>query len=86
MSQGYMSIKGYHLCDYALGWRSRDQLMVMYNGNSEVVNAITRRKTQLGLCRDHPDMPGDETMRLYYVPDLNVSSENICYIFHASTL
>ena len=50
--------------------------MVMYNGNSEAVNAIIRRKTQLGLCRDHPDMPGDESMRLYYVPDLNGLPEN----------
>lgn len=51
-----------------LGWRTRDQLLVMYHGNQDTVNTIIRRKTQLGLVRDHPDMPGDESMRLYYVP------------------
>ena len=40
----------------------------MYNGNNEVVNSIIRRKTQLGLVRDHPDAPGDADMRMYHVP------------------
>ena len=40
----------------------------MYNGNADAVNAIIRRKTQMGLMREHPDMPGDESMRLYHVP------------------
>lgn len=50
-----------------VGWRTRDQLLAMYNGNVEAVDSLCRRKAQLGLIRDHPDMPGDPTMRLYHV-------------------
>lgn len=39
----------------------------MYNGNDAVVSSIVERKTRLGLVRDHPDAPGDESLRLYYV-------------------
>lgn len=43
----------------------------MYNGNYEAVASIIRRKTALGLVQDHPDAPGDESMKLYFVPGTN---------------
>lgn len=51
----------------SLGWRTRDQLLQMYHGNVDMVNGICQRKAQLGLTREHPDLPTEE-MRLYYVP------------------
>ena len=38
----------------------------MYNQNLHLVDNLLRAKGSQGLVRDHPDLPGDESMRLYY--------------------
>ena len=49
------------------GWRTKDQIMQLYNQNLHLVDNLLRAKGSQGLVRDHPDLPGDESMRLYYV-------------------
>lgn len=41
--------------------------MQLYNQNLHLVDNLLRAKGSQGLVRDHPDLPGDESMRLYYV-------------------
>ena len=52
----------------AWGWCTRDQLMMMYNNNRPVVDQLITAKTHAGLFREHPDMPNDASMTLYYAP------------------
>ena len=48
------------------GWRTKHQLKLMY-GDDNVVNSIVEAKVQSGHWREHPDLPGDSHMLLYYV-------------------
>ena len=45
--------------------------------NEETVNSIISVKVASGHTRPHPDLPDDESARLYYVGDLLLSSANL---------
>eukprot|EP00435_Cladocopium_sp_Y103_P038805 s534_g10.t1 len=49
-----------------LGWRTRDQLMILHGNNTAAVDSIIDQKTQSGECRPHPDCPDEESATLYY--------------------
>lgn len=49
-----------------LGWRTRDQLLQLYNQNYSVVDSIVEGKIQKGEYKEHPDCPGSEEAMLYY--------------------
>ena len=53
------------------GWRTRAQLLVMYHGNTELVDRIIAAKTTSGSFRPHPDLPDDLTATLYLAPKLH---------------
>ena len=42
--------------------------MMMYNNNRPAVDQLVTAKTHAGLFREHPDMPNDASMTLYYAP------------------
>ena len=50
------------------GWRSRDQLMVMYNANSKLVDDLVQRKRSENLVKEHPDFPENPQMNMFWVP------------------
>ena len=54
------------------GWRTRDQLIKMYNGNAAVADSIILKKKQTGEYREHPDMPDDPAFCMYYVSCLEI--------------
>ena len=65
-----MQIKGTYGCYDGInlslqGWRTRAQLLVMYNGNVELVDKIVQAKRSLGQGRPHPDLPDDQDAMLY---------------------
>ena len=53
-----------HVCP---GWRTRDQLMALYNGNKNIVEQIIDRKLSMNEYKEHPDCPDDDAAILYYV-------------------
>lgn len=58
--------------EWYLGWRTRDQVLKLYNNNSTTVDNMLSKKRSQGLVMDHPDNPDDEAMQLYWVPFLIV--------------
>ena len=50
----------------SLGWRTRQQLLIMYNNDTALVDAICNAKLAAGLVKPHPDLPDDESALLYY--------------------
>jgi len=53
------------------GWRTRDQIIQLFNGNSHLADAVVQKKRSEGQYREHPDLPDDPQMTLYYVPRLH---------------
>ena len=52
---------------FSRGWCTKDQLLALYNGNRPLVEQLITSKTNSGEYREHPDMPNDPGMTLYYV-------------------
>lgn len=50
-----------------MGWRTRDQIVQMFNGNTHLADSLVLRKKSTGEFREHPDMPDDAAMTMYYV-------------------
>lgn len=55
------------------GWRTRDQIIQLFNGNSHLADAVVQKKKSEGQFREHPDLPDDPQMTLYYAPRLHCS-------------
>ena len=53
----------------SLGWKTRHQLMALYN-DENIVNTLVDNKLATGQWRSHPDLPDDDTALLYYAPAL----------------
>ena len=53
--------------DTPKGWRTRDQIVQMFNGNTHLADSLVLRKKSTGEFREHPDMPDDAAMTMYYV-------------------
>lgn len=49
------------------GWLTRDQILQLHNQNSSLVDSIIQAKRNEGLFREHPDLPNDAAMTLYWV-------------------
>ena len=41
---------------------------MMLNGNVQLADSLILRKRSTGEFREHPDLPDDQGMMLYYVP------------------
>ncbi|CAE7255419.1 unnamed protein product [Symbiodinium sp. CCMP2592] len=50
-----------------MGWRTKQQLLSMYNNDVALVESICAAKLAAGLVKPHPDLPDDESALLYYV-------------------
>ena len=60
-----------------LGWRTKDQMMVLHGNNETLVDSIIERKLQRGEYKEHPDCPGEESGWMYYVMiDLSQAQED----------
>ena len=57
---------------FSRGWCTKDQLLALYNGNRPLVEQLITSKTNSGEYREHPDMPNDPGMTLYYVLRINI--------------
>ena len=62
---------------YSRGWCTKDQLLQLYNGNRPLVEQLIMSKTNSGEFREHPDMPNDPGMTLYYVLRINMINKRI---------
>ena len=59
-----------------LGWRTKDQLMKLHNGNKDLVETIIEKKITMQEYKDHPDAPENEEAILYYVLlDISMTNE-----------
>ena len=78
----------------SIGWRTKHQLLQMY-GDENITESIVEAKVAAGHWREHPDLPGDKTMLLYYaghslnhpqkMPPSGAASKVLVDLTHCST-
>lgn len=77
------------------GWRTRDQIIQLQNGNVQLADSVIARKKSTGEFREHPDLPDDPAMTMYYVSRMDItgpilmilkSSYVTCLGFQSDTL
>lgn len=55
------------------GWRTRDQIIQLQNGNVQLADSVIARKKSTGEFREHPDLPDDPAMTMYYVSRMHIA-------------